>query len=201
MWHLVASSWCREGVSASGRGARVQGRRGGAHGAAGGGRGPQRGSRPSRYAQKSGVACAPHASTEAAIDGFAVTTCCPGVRLESGGRWRVCAPHGLSGVFHLAVCPDPVLAPREVYEAGAARRRQQWPESTVLPWPSVGVRRPGRPVMPGRAPGRRAARPDAGLGPLTPRRICVIFATPGRRHRKTRIPLKRRGKICQMSIL
>ncbi|ROQ65244.1 hypothetical protein EDD95_8102 [Streptomyces sp. CEV 2-1] len=41
------------------------------------------------YEQKFGVVCAPHASTEAAIDSFAATTCCLGVRLEPGGRWRV----------------------------------------------------------------------------------------------------------------
>lgn len=38
------------------------------------------------YEQKIGVACAPYASTEAAIDSFAATTCCLGVRLEPGGR-------------------------------------------------------------------------------------------------------------------
>ncbi|MFD8422534.1 nucleotidyltransferase family protein [Streptomyces sp. NPDC059466] len=88
------------------------------------------------YEQKFGVACAPHASTEAAIDSFAATTCCLGVRLEPGGRWRVYAPHGLSDVFNLVVRPNPVLAPREVYETKAARWQQQWPELTVLGWPS-----------------------------------------------------------------
>ncbi|MGW5606354.1 nucleotidyltransferase family protein [Streptomyces sp. NPDC003753] len=89
------------------------------------------------YEQKFGVACAPHASTEAAIDSFAATTCCLGVRLESGGRWRVYAPHGLSDVFNLVVRPNPVLAPREVYEAKTARWRQRWPELTVLGRPSA----------------------------------------------------------------
>ncbi len=46
------------------------------------------------YEQKFGVACAPYTSTEAAIDSFAATTCCLGVRLEPGGQWRVYAPHG-----------------------------------------------------------------------------------------------------------
>ncbi|WP_327411916.1 nucleotidyltransferase family protein [Streptomyces sp. NBC_01233] len=91
------------------------------------------------YEQKFGVACAPHASTEAAIDNFAATTCCLGVRLEPGGRWRVYAPHGLSDVFNLVVRPNPVLAPREVYEAKAARWQQLWPELTVLDWPSESV--------------------------------------------------------------
>jgi len=89
------------------------------------------------YEQKFGIPCAPHASTEAAIDSFAATTCCLGVRLEPGGRWRVYAPHGLSDVFNLVVRPNPVLAPREVYETKTARWRQQWPELTVLDWPSA----------------------------------------------------------------
>jgi uncharacterized protein len=87
------------------------------------------------YEQKFGVACAPHVSTESAIDCFPATTCCLGVRLEPGGRWRVYAPHGVSDVFNLVVRPNPVLAPREVYAAKSARWRQQWPELTVLDWP------------------------------------------------------------------
>lgn len=89
------------------------------------------------YEQKFGIACAPYASTEAAIDSFAATTCCLGVRLEPGGRWRIYAPHGLSDVFNLVVRPNPVLAPREVYETKTARRQQQWPELNVLDWPSA----------------------------------------------------------------
>ncbi|MER7694295.1 nucleotidyltransferase family protein, partial [Streptomyces sp. NPDC097610] len=68
------------------------------------------------YEQKFGVPCPPHESTEAAIDCFAATTCCLGVQLGSDRRWRVYAPHGLSDVFNLVVRPNPVLAPREVYE-------------------------------------------------------------------------------------
>jgi hypothetical protein len=87
------------------------------------------------YEQKFGVPCPAYESTEAAIDSFAATTCCLGVRLTAGGGWRVYAPHGLSDVFNLVVRPNPVLAPREVYEAKAARWRGQWPELTVLDWP------------------------------------------------------------------
>ncbi|MFJ7013687.1 nucleotidyltransferase family protein [Streptomyces albogriseolus] len=87
------------------------------------------------YEQKFGVPCAPYTSTEAAIDSFAATTCCLGVRLEPDGRWRVYAPHGLSDVFGLVVRPNPVLAPRAVYEAKTERWRRQWPELTVLEWP------------------------------------------------------------------
>ncbi|MFE7466759.1 nucleotidyltransferase family protein [Streptomyces sp. NPDC057499] len=88
------------------------------------------------YEQKFGTACAPHTSTEAAIDSFAATTCCLGVRLEPDGRWRVYAPHGLADVFNLVVRPNPVLAPREVYETKTTRWQKQWPELTVLDWPS-----------------------------------------------------------------
>ncbi|WP_329273394.1 nucleotidyltransferase family protein [Streptomyces sp. NBC_01451] len=87
------------------------------------------------YEEKFGVPCPPYPSTEAAIDSFAATTCCLGVRLERDGRWRVYAPHGLSDVFNLVVRPNPVLAPRAVYEAKASRWREQWPELTVLDWP------------------------------------------------------------------
>ncbi len=93
------------------------------------------------YEQKFGVRCPPHESTEAAIDTFEATTACLGVRPlpgggpPSGGRWRVYAPHGLADVFDLIVRPNPVLAPRDVYQAKTARWRQQWPSLTVLPWP------------------------------------------------------------------
>ncbi|MCX4699099.1 nucleotidyltransferase family protein [Streptomyces sp. NBC_01373] len=87
------------------------------------------------YEEKFGVPCPPYESTEAAIDSFTATTCCLGVRLEPDGEWRVYAPHGLSDVYNLVVRPNPVLAPREVYEAKTRRWQEQWPELTVLPWP------------------------------------------------------------------
>jgi uncharacterized protein len=87
------------------------------------------------YEQKFGVPCRPHQSTEAAIDTFEATTACLGVRLQSGGRWRIYAPHGLADVFNLVARPNPVLAPRYVYLAKTTRWRRQWPGLTVLPWP------------------------------------------------------------------
>jgi uncharacterized protein len=87
------------------------------------------------YEDRFGVPCAPHPSTEAAIDSFAATTCCLGVRRSVTGDWRVYAPHGLADVFNLVVRPNPVLAPREVYESKTRRWRERWPELTVLPWP------------------------------------------------------------------
>jgi uncharacterized protein len=91
------------------------------------------------YEDKFGAPCPPYDSTEAAIDSFAATTCCLGVRLEDGGHWRVYAPHGLSDVFGLVVRPNPVLAPRFVYESKVARWREKWPELTVLEWPGPGL--------------------------------------------------------------
>ena len=63
------------------------------------------------YEQKFGVPCPPHESTEAAIDTFEATTACLGTRLQSNGRWRIYAPHGLADVFNLVARPNPVLAP------------------------------------------------------------------------------------------
>ena len=87
------------------------------------------------YEQKFGVPCPPHTSIEAAIDTYEATTACLGVRQEPAGRWRIYAPHGLSDVFNLVVRPNPVLAPRHVYQAKTDRWRQQWPQLTILPWP------------------------------------------------------------------
>ena len=88
------------------------------------------------YEPKYGVACPPHACTEAAIDSYETTTACLGVRTEPDGRWRIYAPHGLSDVFNLVVRPNPVLAPGHVYQAKIQRWRQQWPDLTILPWPA-----------------------------------------------------------------
>ncbi len=87
------------------------------------------------YEQRFGVPCPPYRSTEDAIDSFAATTCCLGVRLEPDGGWHVYAPHGTADVFGLVLRPNPVLAPAEVYRAKAASYRERWPELTVLPWP------------------------------------------------------------------
>lgn len=87
------------------------------------------------YEQKFGVPCPPHACTEAAVDSYEATTACLGVRLGPRGQLRIYAPHGLSDVFNMVVRPNPVLAPRKVYEAKTARWRRQWPELTVMPWP------------------------------------------------------------------
>jgi len=93
------------------------------------------------YEQKFGVPCPAHRSSEAAIDTFEAACACLGVRLEPAGSWRIYAPHGLSDVFNLVVRPNPVLAPRHVYQAKVARWQRQWPALTVLPWPDPGLSR------------------------------------------------------------
>lgn len=90
------------------------------------------------YEQKFGVPCPAHQSTEAAIDTFEATTACLGVRASRAGNWRIYAPHGFSDVFNLVARPNPVLAPRSVYETKAGRWQRQWPTLTVLPWPEAG---------------------------------------------------------------
>jgi hypothetical protein len=38
-------------------------------------------------------------------------------------------------VFNLVARPNPVLAPRHVYQAKITRWLQEWPSLSVLPWP------------------------------------------------------------------
>ena len=89
------------------------------------------------YEQKFGRPCPPHANSESAIDSFAATTCCFGVRLDDNRRMRVYAPHGFGDLFSLLLRPNPVLAPRAVYDAKAARWSGEWQELRVLAWPST----------------------------------------------------------------
>lgn len=83
------------------------------------------------YEAKFGVPCPPFATTEAAIDAFPAVCSCVGVRLEPDGSWHFYAPYGLDDLFGLVVRPNPVLAPREVYERKATRWKRQWPELTL----------------------------------------------------------------------
>ncbi|MGW4404557.1 nucleotidyltransferase family protein [Nonomuraea sp. NPDC004702] len=86
------------------------------------------------YERRFGVPCPPYDSSEAAIDSFPSTTSAIGVRLTASGAWRVYAPYGVADAFNLVLRPNPRQAPREVYEAKAARCAEAWPELTVLPW-------------------------------------------------------------------
>jgi uncharacterized protein len=80
------------------------------------------------------AAPAPFRDCAQAIDAFAAVCCAVGVTVEDG-RPRLYAPYGVDDLLGLVVRPNPRSpAPREVYEAKAARWRSVWPELTVLPW-------------------------------------------------------------------
>ena len=68
-------------------------------------------------------------------DHFASTTCCYGIRRTPSGDDEIYAPHGFADLFDMILRPNPVLAPREVYESKAARWQREWPRLTVVPWP------------------------------------------------------------------
>ena len=87
------------------------------------------------YADRFGTAApAPFGACTEAIDAFAAVCCAVGVTVD-GGRPRVHAPYGLDDLLGLVVRPNPAgPAPRDVYEAKAARWQAVWPELTVLPW-------------------------------------------------------------------
>lgn len=87
------------------------------------------------YEARPGVACPPYQSTEAAISTFPNTSSCFGIRPGPDGL-VVFAPFGFGDLFAMRTRPNPVLAPRAVYEAKTARWRTEWPRLTVLPWPS-----------------------------------------------------------------
>jgi hypothetical protein len=87
------------------------------------------------YEQRFGVPCPPLTRTTDAIDTFPNTSSCFAVRPGATGL-EVYAPHGFSDLFSLVARPNPVLAPRAVYERKTARWREQWPALRVLPWPA-----------------------------------------------------------------
>ena len=76
----------------------------------------------------------PFRSCTDAVDAFAAVCCSVAVTVDEAGRPRAYAPYGYADVLDLVVRPNRRLAPRQVYEAKAARWRQHWPELTVLPW-------------------------------------------------------------------
>lgn len=87
------------------------------------------------YEDKFGTPCTPFTRTEDAIDAFIATTCCVGIREDGGGSY-VYAPHGFDDIFDMILRPNPVLAPRSVYEAKSERWTKQWPSLRVMPWPN-----------------------------------------------------------------
>lgn len=53
----------------------------------------------------------------------------------AGGDPEVYAPYGFDDLFNMVLRPNPVMAPREVFDAKADRWREEWPRLTVIPWP------------------------------------------------------------------
>ncbi|WP_258066546.1 nucleotidyltransferase family protein [Arthrobacter sp. GMC3] len=97
------------------------------------------------YEDHFGVPATPFTSTTDAIDHFAAKTCCFAVTSDETGRLAIYAPHGYDGLFARNVVPNPVLAPRDVYEAKTKRWSAEWPSLKVLPWPTEAI--VGKPAM------------------------------------------------------
>jgi hypothetical protein len=87
------------------------------------------------YEDHFGVPADPFTSSRDAIDHFASTTCAYAVTRHDDGTLETYAPHGYEDLFAQRVRPNPVLAPRAVYETKAARWQKEWPGLTVEPWP------------------------------------------------------------------
>ena len=86
------------------------------------------------YEQRFGVPAAPFTSARDGIDHFAATTCCVGVTRGPDGL-EIHAPHGLEDVLAGRMRPNPLRAPRGVYEDKVRQYRQRWPFLTADPWP------------------------------------------------------------------
>jgi hypothetical protein len=89
------------------------------------------------YEEQFGVPAKAFDSSLDAIDHFASTTCCYAVSRDSVAGLEVYAPHGYDDLFDQRLRPNPVLAPRHVYERKAARWSSEWPGLSVEPWPSL----------------------------------------------------------------
>lgn len=70
-----------------------------------------------------------------AIDHFACTTHCVGLRLEGDDSLTLYAPFGLNPIFAFRLEPNLRLDNRATHEAKAQRQQRHWPELTVIPWP------------------------------------------------------------------
>ena len=87
------------------------------------------------YEDHFGVPYAPLRSSAAAVDRYAARACRVAVRLTDG-RYDVYAPTGFADVFGFVLRPNPVVAPRWVYETKSARWAGLWPRLRILPWPA-----------------------------------------------------------------
>lgn len=87
------------------------------------------------YEQRYGVPCLRYRRTADAIATFPNTSSCFAIRCTASGAVEVLAPFGFTDLFSMRARPNPVLAPREVYEAKTKRWQSEWQSLTVLPWP------------------------------------------------------------------
>ncbi|WP_028280453.1 nucleotidyltransferase family protein [Arthrobacter sp. H5] len=92
------------------------------------------------YQDHFGVPAMPFVSTRDAIDHFAAKTCCFAVTAMEDGSLATYAPFGYRDIFERRVVPNPVLAPKDVFDVKTARWRAEWPSLTVLPWPAPVLR-------------------------------------------------------------
>lgn len=86
------------------------------------------------YEQKFGKSILPFRSAADGIKSFASTTCSVGITVRNG-RHEVFAPYGLTDTVNLLMVPNPVLAPRAVYERKVREYTERWPELSHEHWP------------------------------------------------------------------
>jgi hypothetical protein len=93
------------------------------------------------YEDHFGVPCPPLRSSAEAVDRYAAHACRVAVRTSASGdgdrdeTYDVYAPSGFDDLFAFVVRPNPLIAPRSVYETKAARWAGLWPRLEILPWP------------------------------------------------------------------
>lgn len=86
------------------------------------------------YEDHFGAPCLPLRSSAEAVDRYAAHACRVAVR-RAGGELEVYAPSGFDDLFAFVVRPNPVIAPRDLYETKSARWKSLWPRLQVFPWP------------------------------------------------------------------
>lgn len=87
------------------------------------------------YEEEFGVPGRRFTSSRDAIDHFAATTCSFAITRHDDATLEIYAPHGFTDLLSRRVRPNPLLAPRHVYETKARRWSEQWPSLSVEPWP------------------------------------------------------------------
>lgn len=90
------------------------------------------------YEDDAGIAIAPYASTEDAIDSWPTTATAVGIRRDPDGTVAVHAAFGLDDALNLVVRPNKRKITRDIYAAKARRWKEQWPLLTVVPWDADG---------------------------------------------------------------